>query len=232
VRAQAQTPSSGSLENSPNDQASCARLSSRLIASLSAQALSRLKSLSRRFSQTFLLILQVNPRPSRTTRSGEGKQEIKPLVEYERFGHPDIGVGTSYLQGSSHQLGTLAVEDVFSGYKDFLALFGALLDNMARDRQKNRESFSGLVRGVSNPPKSSKILIFLFQSRLVCSLFLHRPSSWNAGISEVGEWHRRAEYSKRFDGAAHQTPFHVRCRCLLAVVGDPHRDGHGSASPP
>src|SRR5829696_8920914 len=34
------TPSSGSLENSPHDRAACARLSSRLIVSLSAQGLS------------------------------------------------------------------------------------------------------------------------------------------------------------------------------------------------
>src|SRR5215210_6190820 len=40
-RGHGRTPSSGSLENSPHDRAACARLSSRLIVSLSAQGLSR-----------------------------------------------------------------------------------------------------------------------------------------------------------------------------------------------
>src|SRR5215213_6798654 len=39
-RGHGRTPSSGSLENSPHDRAACARLSSRLIVSLSAQGLS------------------------------------------------------------------------------------------------------------------------------------------------------------------------------------------------
>src|SRR5215213_10204739 len=38
-RGHGRTPSSGSLENSPHDRAACARLSSRLIVSLSAQGL-------------------------------------------------------------------------------------------------------------------------------------------------------------------------------------------------
>src|SRR5829696_8784369 len=40
-RGHGRTPSSGSLENSPHDRAACARLSSRLIVSLSAQGLRR-----------------------------------------------------------------------------------------------------------------------------------------------------------------------------------------------
>src|SRR5215211_6855163 len=43
-RGHRRTPSLGSFENSPDDRASCARLSSRSIASLSAQALSKLCS--------------------------------------------------------------------------------------------------------------------------------------------------------------------------------------------
>src|SRR5215211_270123 len=39
-RAQTQTPALGSFENSPDDRAACARLSSRRIVSLSVQALS------------------------------------------------------------------------------------------------------------------------------------------------------------------------------------------------
>jgi hypothetical protein len=36
--------------------------------------------------------------------------------------------------------------------------------------------FSGLVRGMSDPREGSKILTFLFRSRLVCSLLLHLQS--------------------------------------------------------
>ena len=41
------------------------------------------------------------------------------------------------------------------------------------DRQRNRGFFSGMVRGMSNPRESSKILTFLFGPRLRCSSLLH-----------------------------------------------------------
>jgi hypothetical protein len=40
---------------------------------------------------------------------------------------------------------------------------------VAEDRQRNREFFSDLVRGVASAREGSKILTFLFRSRLVCS---------------------------------------------------------------
>jgi hypothetical protein len=36
-------------------------------------------------------------------------------------------------------------------------------------RQRNRAFFSGMLRGVSNACKGSKILTFLYRSRLVCT---------------------------------------------------------------
>jgi hypothetical protein len=49
---------------------------------------------------------------------------------------------------------------------------------VAQGRQRNRGFFSGMVRGVSNPRKGSKIPTFLFRTRLVCSPLLHLRSSW------------------------------------------------------
>ena len=40
------------------------------------------------------------------------------------------------------------------------------------------DSSAAMVRGVSNPREGSKILTFLFRSRLVCSSLLHLRSSW------------------------------------------------------
>jgi hypothetical protein len=40
---------------------------------------------------------------------------------------------------------------------------------LERGRQRNRGFFSGMVRGVSDPREGSKMLTFLFRSRLVCS---------------------------------------------------------------
>jgi hypothetical protein len=40
------------------------------------------------------------------------------------------------------------------------------------DRQRNRQFFSGMVRGVSNACEGSKILTFLFRPPLVCSSLL------------------------------------------------------------
>jgi hypothetical protein len=44
---------------------------------------------------------------------------------------------------------------------------------VARGRQRNRLFFSGMLRGVSDPREGSKILFFLFRSRLGCSSLLH-----------------------------------------------------------
>jgi hypothetical protein len=38
--------------------------------------------------------------------------------------------------------------------------------------------FSGMLRGVSNACEGSKILTYLFRTRLVCSSLLHLRSSW------------------------------------------------------
>ena len=35
-----------------------------------------------------------------------------------------------------------------------------------------------MVRGMSNPPEGSKILMFLFRHLLVCGSLLHLRSSW------------------------------------------------------
>jgi hypothetical protein len=48
---------------------------------------------------------------------------------------------------------------------------------LGRDWHRNRGFFSGLVRGVSNLREASKILAFLFRSRLVCNSLLHLLSS-------------------------------------------------------
>jgi len=54
------------------------------------------------------------------------------------------------------------------------------MEHLGRDRQRNRGFFSGLVRGVSNPREGSKILTFLFRSRMVCSSLLR---SWKVNIA-------------------------------------------------
>jgi hypothetical protein len=48
---------------------------------------------------------------------------------------------------------------------------------LGRERQRNRQFFSGMLRGVSNPREGSKILFFLFRSRVECSSPLHLRSS-------------------------------------------------------
>jgi hypothetical protein len=52
------------------------------------------------------------------------------------------------------------------------------MEHLGRDRQRNRGFFSGMLRGVSNAREDSKILTFLFRSRLGCNLLLHLRSSW------------------------------------------------------
>jgi hypothetical protein len=47
---------------------------------------------------------------------------------------------------------------------------------VAEGRQRNRGFFSDLVRGVSSPREGSKILSFLFRSRVECSSPLHLRS--------------------------------------------------------
>jgi hypothetical protein len=42
-----------------------------------------------------------------------------------------------------------------------------------------RGLFSGMVRGVSSPREGSKILSFLFRTRLVCYSLLLLRSTWN-----------------------------------------------------
>jgi hypothetical protein len=49
---------------------------------------------------------------------------------------------------------------------------------VARDRQRNRQFFSGMVRGVSNACEGSEILTFLYGPQLMCSPRLHLLSSW------------------------------------------------------
>jgi hypothetical protein len=51
---------------------------------------------------------------------------------------------------------------------------------LGRDRQRNRQFFSGMPRGVSNSREGSKILRFLFRSSLVCCSLLDLRSSWKA----------------------------------------------------
>jgi hypothetical protein len=49
---------------------------------------------------------------------------------------------------------------------------------LGRDRQRNRGLFSGMLRGVSNPRKGSKILFSLSRFRLVYNPLLDLLSSW------------------------------------------------------
>jgi hypothetical protein len=54
---------------------------------------------------------------------------------------------------------------------------------VAEGRQRNREFFSDLVRGVSNACEGSKILSFLYRPRLVCNSLLHLRSSWKVNCA-------------------------------------------------
>ena len=50
------------------------------------------------------------------------------------------------------------------------------MEHLGRDRQRNQGFFSGMVRCVSNAREGSKILFFLFRSRVECSSPLHLRS--------------------------------------------------------
>jgi hypothetical protein len=54
---------------------------------------------------------------------------------------------------------------------------------VTRGRQRNRGFFSDLFRVVWNPREGSKILTFLFRSRLVCSSLLDRRCSWKVNCA-------------------------------------------------
>jgi len=82
--------------------------------------------------------------------------------------------------------------------------------------------FSGLVGGMSDPLKGSKILTFLFRSRLVCSLLLHlqrlgmgRTANFAlAEFSEVisQELHLSAHFLATFSAIGYKVgPFVINC---------------------
>jgi hypothetical protein len=57
---------------------------------------------------------------------------------------------------------------------------------VARDRQRNRQFFGALVRGVSNSREGSKILTFLFRSPPgVQSSLLHLRSTWKVNSAKL-----------------------------------------------
>jgi hypothetical protein len=66
-----------------------------------------------------------------------------------------------------------------------------------RGRQRNRQFFSGLVRGVSNPREGLKILFFLSQSRLVCSSLPHLRTSWKGALRSWSSALRSSENSDK-----------------------------------
>jgi hypothetical protein len=49
---------------------------------------------------------------------GEGYQDFRPPVPYQRSCCPDLGVYTSRFEGRNMVLGPRAVEDLVSGLKD------------------------------------------------------------------------------------------------------------------
>ncbi len=66
---------------------------------------------------------------------------------------------------------------------------------LRRDRQRNQQCISGMLRGVSNAREGSKILTFLFRPPPVCSLYLQLRSSWRCFL---GSWTSVLRSSPKF----------------------------------
>jgi hypothetical protein len=64
---------------------------------------------------------------------------------------------------------------------------------VAEGRQRNLGLFSRLLRGVSDPREGSKILSFLFRSRVVYSSLLHLRASWNSPSRSCRTVHATAD---------------------------------------
>jgi|SRR5829696_7529361 len=56
------------------------------------------------------------------------------------------------------------------------------MDVWSRIGRGNRQLFSSMLRGLSNPCEGAKIPTFLFEARVVCSPFLHLRSSWRHSL--------------------------------------------------
>jgi hypothetical protein len=69
-----------------------------------------------------------------------------------------------------------AVESPLRGYNDVQGGFEGLWNILAWGRQRNRQFFSAMIRGLSNPREGLKILTFLFRPRLVCYSLLNLRS--------------------------------------------------------
>ncbi len=101
--------------------------------------------------------------------TGEGCQELTP-----RFDRGSLLVQTSMcVQADLSRCLTCwvlwVVEDPLLSYEDVLGGFEGLWRMVARDRQRNRGFFSGMLRGVPGPCEGSKILTFHFRPRLMCA---------------------------------------------------------------
>jgi hypothetical protein len=69
-------------------------------------------------------------------------------VCYQRFGCPDTGVRTSRFEPLSYLLGPLGPSTVHSSATRAFKSASSSYGDLGRDRQRNRQFFSGLVRGV------------------------------------------------------------------------------------
>ena len=74
-------------------------------------------------------------------------------------------------------LDSWAVDGSSVSYKGIQGGFEGLGSMVARDRQRNRGFFGGLVRGVSSPREGSEILTFLFRPQLVCISYISEVRS-------------------------------------------------------
>jgi hypothetical protein len=116
-----------------------------------------------------------------------GGQEFMGAVQYSRSGCPDLHVYRSRFQPLPYVLGPLGCRVPAPRLQEHSRCLSGALERVAEGRQRNRGFFSDLVRGVSNPREGSKILTFLFRSRLVCSSLLHFLSSWMVDSQKFAE---------------------------------------------
>jgi hypothetical protein len=155
---------------------------------------------------------------------------LGPRVDYRRSGLPDTGVCTSHFRPLSHVQGPPGRRESAPRLQEHSRRLSGALERVAEGRQKNREFFSGMVRGVSNPREGSKILSFLIRPRLVCSSLLHLRSSWMVNSANFAFTVLRSSFTSRaalpwcsdvLCALAHIHSTQTRVRCVRCVANRP-----------
>src|SRR5215203_5634301 len=109
-------------------------------------------------------------------RRGGGRQEFTAPGDNKRFGRPDLDVYRSRFEPLSPGLGPLGRRGFVRRLQRPSRLLELLWNILAWGWQRNWGIFMRVIRGVSNACEGSKILFFLFRSRVECSSPLHLRS--------------------------------------------------------